>query len=333
MGWLRKKAKQLGKAIKKVGKKLKKGFGKIAKAFGKLGPLGTIAMSFILPGIGGALTNWLGQFGAGVMKMLPKGMSTFIGNVGNTIRAAAGGIKEGIGKVFGKITDGIEFGMNKLGSPFGKGDVGSNFRNFLNDLSGGKIGEAKFGTTPDVSKIDVKLKVPEIEATPDVPKIDTTGEGLTVDEKLDRMGLKPKKGEESIFDLSKREDLSPIEKIKLSKEAGTYKKISSLGKFGQGIEGQEQAIKISEENQRKATRDYFTGYGQDFLKYMGTATQSAQPISFFNKNDFDTSNTPIDNFMKQVYNFNIPEGQDPMKIAMATNSYGYNFYDAIGLTE
>ena len=122
-------------------------------------------------------------------------------------------------------------------------------------------------------------------------------------------------------------------KLYAPKEAGTYKKISSLGKFGQGIEAQEQAIQISKENQKKATRDYFTGYGQDFLKYMGTATQSAQPVSFFNKNDFDTSNTPIDNFMKQVYNFNIPEGQDSMKIAMATNSYGYNFHDAIGLTE
>ena len=28
--------------------------------------------------------------------------------------------------------------------------------------------------------------------------------------------------------------------------------------------------------------------------------------------------------MKQIYNFEIPVNQDPMKLAMATNTYGYN---------
>ncbi len=46
MGWLRKKAKQIGNVFKKIGKKLKKGLGKIAKAFGKLGPLGSLSLSF-----------------------------------------------------------------------------------------------------------------------------------------------------------------------------------------------------------------------------------------------------------------------------------------------
>lgn len=326
MGWLRKKAKQIGRAIKKVGKKLKKGFGKVAKAFGKLGPLGTIAMSFILPGLGSAMSGWLGNFGSSVMKMLPEGMSTFIGQVGNTIRTAAGGIKEGIGKVFGKITDGIEYGMNKLGSPFGKGDVGSNFRNFLNDLSGGKIGEAEFGTKPAID-------APTVPTISDAPKIDTTGEGLTVDEKLDRMDLKPKKGEESIIDLAKRDDLSAAEKIKLSKEAQSFRRMSSVGEFGRGIETQEQTIKLSQERQDQARRDYFSDFGQNSLKYMGVDTLSAQPVSFFDTNSFNTSNDPVGNYMKQVYNFDIPKNQDPMKLAMATNSYGYNFYDAIGLSE
>jgi len=55
MGWLRKKAKQIGNVFKKIGKKLKKGLGKVAKAFGKLGPLGSLALSFILPGLGSAI--------------------------------------------------------------------------------------------------------------------------------------------------------------------------------------------------------------------------------------------------------------------------------------
>ena len=297
MGWLRKKAKQIGKAIKKVGKKLKKGFGKVAKAFGKLGPLGTIAMSFILPGLGSAMSGWLGSFGSSVMKMLPEGISTFIGQVGNTIRTAAGGIKEGIGKVFGKITDGIEYGMNKLGSPFGKGDVGSNFRNFLNDLSGGKIGEAEFGTKPAIDS-------PVVSTTPEAPKktptVDTTTEGLTVDEKLDRMGLKPKKGEQSILELSKRKDLSVSEKIKLSEEAQSFRRMSSVGEFGRGIEAQEQTIKLSQERQDQARRDYFSDFGQNSLKYMGVDTLSAQPVSFFDTNSFNASNDPVGNYMKQV---------------------------------
>ena len=326
MGWLRKKAKQIGRAIKKVGKKLKKGFGKVAKAFGKLGPIGTIAMSFILPGLGSAMSGWLGNFGQGVMKMLPEGMSTFISNVGTEIHKVASGIGEGIGKVFGKITDGIEYGMNKLGSPFGKGDVGSNFRNFLNDLSGGRIGEAEFGT-------EAAIDAPVVSTTPKASKVDTTGEGLTVDEKLDRMGLKPKKGEQSILELSKRKDLSVSEKIKLSEEAQAFSRMSSLGKFGQGIEGQEQTIKLSQERQDQARRDYFTDFGQNSLKYMGVDTLSAQPVSFFDTNSFNTSSDPAGNYMKQVYNFEVPTGQDPMKLAMATNTYGYNFMDAIGLSE
>ena len=63
MGWLRKKAKQIGNVFKKIGKKLKKGLGKIAKAFGKLGPLGSLALSFIIPGVGGQIFNWLKGLG------------------------------------------------------------------------------------------------------------------------------------------------------------------------------------------------------------------------------------------------------------------------------
>jgi len=319
MGWLRKKAKQIGRGIKKVGKKFKKAFGKVAKAFGKLGPIGTIAMSFILPGLGSAMSGWLGSFGQGVMKMLPKGMSTFITDVGTEIYKAASGVGEKIGNVFGTITDGIEYGMNKLGSTFNKGDVGSNFRNFVNELSGGRIGEAEFASESSIT-------IPE---TPKTPKVDTTSKDVPVDTKLERMGLKPEKGEESIFELSKREDLTTAEKIKLSKEAKTFKKVSAIGTFGQGIEAQEQTIKLSEENQAKIKRDYFTGYGQNSLNYMGANTQSAQPMTFFDKSSFETSSNPLNNFMKQIYNFEIPENIDPMKIAMSANPIGYSIYNAL----
>jgi hypothetical protein len=399
MGWLRKKAKQIGKAIKKVGKKIKKAFGKVAKAFGKLGPLGTIAMSFILPGIGGALTNWLGQFGAGVMKMLPKGMSTFISNVGNTIRAAAGGIKEGIGRVFNKITDGIEFGMNKLGSPFGKGDVGSNFRNWVSEKTGGFIDPSTKGvediTIPGETKLvqgpegPIKVEVPETTISKEAqlgiggPEVPQTPKGMTDPVYVDGIDTDLKKGFYEKADLDKYYTgvdtavdigagtsgditmnvksnieteltdgtiLKPVDsttikttgdlKTPIAKGEGffgkgkkTYKKLGPLSEFGSGIIQQEQAIAEGQRRQDAATREYFSDYGMNSLKYMGVDTLSAQPVSFFDKDAFSVSRNPMENFMKQIYNFEIPVNQDPIKVAMATNTYGYNFMDAIGLSE
>ena len=105
MGFLRKVGKKIKKVFKKIGKKLKKGFGKIAKAFGKLGPLGSIALSFLLPGIGNMLTGWLANMGK---------FGKFIMNVGSKIKQGATWVKEGVGTVFNKVSDAIEFGMNKF---------------------------------------------------------------------------------------------------------------------------------------------------------------------------------------------------------------------------
>mgnify|MGYP000595478823 CR=1 FL=1 len=48
MGFFKKIFKGFKKVFKKIGKTLKKGFGKLAKAFGKLGPLGSIALNFLV---------------------------------------------------------------------------------------------------------------------------------------------------------------------------------------------------------------------------------------------------------------------------------------------
>ena len=65
MGKLKKLGKKIWKGVKKVGSKIGRGFKKafkeVGKAFGKLGPLGTIAMMFILPGLGAAIWNGLGS--------------------------------------------------------------------------------------------------------------------------------------------------------------------------------------------------------------------------------------------------------------------------------
>ena len=106
MGWLKKKIKQRGKGIKKVGKKIGGAFKKLlkpfAKIFNKLGPLGSIAMMMILPGIGQLLAGW----GAG--------MSSFMGNVikfvGNTINFVATAPQ----KIFQTLTGGISSAWNAM---------------------------------------------------------------------------------------------------------------------------------------------------------------------------------------------------------------------------
>jgi len=77
MGKLRKIGKKIKRGFSKIGKKLKKGLGKIAKAFGKLGPLGSIALSFLLPGMGSVLSGWLGNMGS---------VGKFILNIGSKIQ-------------------------------------------------------------------------------------------------------------------------------------------------------------------------------------------------------------------------------------------------------
>ena len=107
MGWLRKKIKQLGRGIKKIGKKIGKAFKSVlkpfAKFFGKLGPLGSIAMMMVLPGIGQLMAGWGATFATGA----GTAFGQFIGNavkfVGNSINFVATAPQ----RIFQTITGGI----------------------------------------------------------------------------------------------------------------------------------------------------------------------------------------------------------------------------------
>ena len=95
-------------------------------------------MSFIIPGLG----NWI----AG----LPKG--NFIKVIAEGIGKASNFIKDGVGRVFNKVTDAIEFGMNKVsGTLGGKGELGTNFRNWTSQTTGGFIEPSTKGIEPIVS--------------------------------------------------------------------------------------------------------------------------------------------------------------------------------------
>ena len=138
MGWLKKKIKQLGRGIKKVGKKIGKAFKKVlkpfAKIFNKLGPIGTIALSMFLPGIGTAIAGW----GAGMGNVVGT-MIKFVGNAINYVATAPQ-------KIFGTITDAIGASWNTLtGATTGTWKPGSWFDNFSKQMNDRIAGDGWFG--------------------------------------------------------------------------------------------------------------------------------------------------------------------------------------------
>ena len=167
MGKLRKIGKKIGKGIKKIGRKLKKGFGKVAKAFGKLGPLGTVALSFILPGVG----SWISGIAEGTSFLQP--LAQGLVNAGNFV-------KNGVGRVFNKVTDAIEYSMNKVsGIGKGTGDFGTRFRDWASEKTGGFIEPSTTGveeiTIPGSTKTITKpigkdMTGPSQQFTVEVPE-------------------------------------------------------------------------------------------------------------------------------------------------------------------
>lgn len=144
---LKKIGKKIGSAFKKVGKKLKKGLKKVAGKFAELGPLGSIALSFVVPTIG----QWFqGLPDGGFLKTVADGVS-------NTV----GAVKNGVGKVFNRITDAVETGLNGIAAPFTKAGMnergfGSALRDGISNLTGGFIEGSDKSYVVDGTTIDVK---------------------------------------------------------------------------------------------------------------------------------------------------------------------------------
>jgi len=115
---------KVGKAIKSVAKiiakPLKAVLKPIGKVFGKLGPIGTIALNFILPGIGGAMGSWFKAAGGAFQGLFAPNsfMHNAIGSIGSSITRAAKFGKNmydnTIGHVFNSVTEGLKTGLNHL---------------------------------------------------------------------------------------------------------------------------------------------------------------------------------------------------------------------------
>ena len=103
---IKKLARGVKKVVKKIGKGIKSAVKKVGKFMGKIGIVGQIAMSFILPGIGGALMKGIGGF-------LGKGVATMVGS-SNALISGAGKILQAAGNfakaghsAFKTVTSGI----------------------------------------------------------------------------------------------------------------------------------------------------------------------------------------------------------------------------------
>jgi len=241
MGFLRKVGKKIAGGVRKIGRKLKKGLGKIAKAFGKLGPLGSIALSLILPGLGDMLgTWWKGLDKTGFLKTIAGKFNTVYTN-----------IKNGVGTVFNKVTDAIEYGMNKLGGVVGKGEAGSNFRNFVSDVTGGFIDKSEFGTQKQA--VDLTTKVSD--------NLTDTLDGVVPKDTI----LKPDtdivdsvtKKKDTIFKTLRDDDLNFKEKISSSREYAAYKPIEATRMAGAAINEGEDAYEAQVAYHKATKSDYF----------------------------------------------------------------------------
>ena len=120
MGWLRKKGRQIGRGIKKAFKGVGKVFNKLfGGLFKKLGPIGSIALMFFLPGIGQLFSQGLSWLQGG-FSSLASGSTWAAGTSGAGIGAGAGagaGATSAWKKAVGKIGETI---FGQAGSIGGK---------------------------------------------------------------------------------------------------------------------------------------------------------------------------------------------------------------------
>ena len=163
---IRKGIKRIGssvaKRMRKIGRKVKKGFSKLTRAFGKLGPIGHLALFFILPGMGSVLSGWMGQFGSKVMSMLPKNISSVLTSVGSAIKTGASIITEPLGAVYKTVNQALTAGIDAVTRPFmapGSEGLATSFKNFV-DNTAAKLGPK---TTPMSTEEIAKVQQESID--------------------------------------------------------------------------------------------------------------------------------------------------------------------------
>jgi len=289
MGKLRKIGKKIARGIRKVGRKLKKGLGKIAKAFGKLGPIGSLALSFILPGIGGQIFNFLKD-------------TPFVGKIFEGINYAVSGIKSGVGKVFNKVTDAIEWGMNSVSK---SGTAGSTFRDWVSNTTGGFIKPSAETEYDQLTAGDTLFDTEKVTDTDTV--VDVAASQTDKDRKRFLDGLKDK-------------DTGIKAAWKGSEEQSVFRKSQAVSTFGQTLQAQEDAAIAAKEQLDDYNSQQASSYASELLNL--TNTRILDPVSFVNYDAFTTSQTPAQTFLKNALNILTPSEDEALKLAPQIQTYG-----------
>tara|TARA_X000001382_G_scaffold94985_2_gene69455 strand:+ start:2470 stop:3381 length:912 start_codon:yes stop_codon:yes gene_type:complete len=303
MGFLRKLGKKIAKGVRKIGRKLKKGLGKLAKAFGKLGPLGTIGLSVLFPGLGGAVSGWI---------------SSALGPVSNFLSPIIKGITEPLkgvmGKVANTITGALETGINAVSKTMGgTGTTGSNFRNWISKTTNGFVKSSEI--SPPTTLTDI---VPDAATEIVKEGSEKVVEEVVVNEASDRKRF--------LENLSSG-DKGIVESFRTSQEADTMKKLGSVSTYGQTLQAGEDMAAQAEEDLALYNSSKASSYALDVItpRY----TDPMQMMSFINTN---VNNRSASDFVKQLYQIDMPE-EEALKVATQSNTYGFNFENYLGLTD
>jgi hypothetical protein len=119
MGFLRKVGRKIGKGIRKLGRGIK-------NAFGKLGPIGTLALYYMMPTIAHKFTNGL----TSLSQMGNAPNANFLMKTAGKLADATHYAADGIGSVHNGITKAMTTGLDAITGPL---EVGSKLSNFIND--------------------------------------------------------------------------------------------------------------------------------------------------------------------------------------------------------
>tara|TARA_R110001599_G_scaffold216636_2_gene414889 strand:+ start:2774 stop:3784 length:1011 start_codon:yes stop_codon:yes gene_type:complete len=316
----------IAKGMRKIGRGVKKGFKSITKAFGKLGPLGHLALFFILPYAGQALGSWMGQFGSSVMKALPKNFADVLTSVGSKIKTVASIPGKAIGSVYSTVSNALTAGIDYITN-----GAATNFKNFIGETA------TNLSATPSV-----ELNLPD--KLPDAAPPGIFDEGYKL----------PKESPPGIFDegykLPKGDLPKDLPKIDVEAKDNWIKRYNKfkqdLGKkpiFGsEGGVSYGEALSVGTDATAVfSAYNYFNPDDVDAGFYnpniglanaLNESTTNPYTVSNQDGSNFVNVNNVPDNFEEQAKVFSNmfgPAGNDPYAAAMNAPGYGFGFEDYI----
>jgi len=335
---IKKGFKKLGSAIAKkmrqIGRGVKKGFSKVTRAFGKLGPIGHLALFFMLPGMGGVLSNWMGQFGSRVASFLPEGFSSALTKIGTTIQQKSAFVTDSISSVYNTVSSALKSGIDAITRPFlGERGAATRFEEFVTNTSErfkfkGKEPLSDTELDVEVDKTSKELvaehKAMSAEARADFKNLPTEEEINTrpLEESKDIKIADAKKDEDSLL-------RKGVDKLKEVKE-----KVGDTKIFDTGVSIKEASGVAKDMTGVFTAYEYFnpdnveSGFYNPNLRMANQLnnpndpfTLSSQATNFVVREPTNNLNTAAQSYVDAL---NI-QGPDPLALALNAPGYGHTF--------